>query len=53
MHAAEIMIRQLFILGLVLAACLEFSQGKPFSQAKTMEDYAEGIIQGEQNGGIV
>ena len=43
---AGIMIRKLFILGLVLAACLELSQGKPTSQAKTMEDYAEAIIQG-------
>ena len=45
---AEIMIRKLFILGLVLAVCLELSQGKPISQAKVMEDYAESLIQGEQ-----
>ena len=41
------MIRKLFILGLFLAVCLELSQGKPTSQAKTMEDYAEALIQGE------
>ena len=40
------MIRKLFILGLVLAVCLELSQGKPRPQAKTMEDYAEALMQG-------
>ena len=40
------MIRKLFIVGLVLAVCLELSQGKPSLQAKTMEDYSEALIQG-------
>ena len=46
MPTAGIMIRKLFILSLVLAVCLELSQGKPSPQAKTMEDYAEALIQG-------
>ena len=46
MHTVGIMIRKLFILGLVLAVCLELGQGKPSLQAKTMEDYAEALIQG-------
>ena len=48
MPAAGIMIRKLFILGLVLAVCLELSQGKPSLQAKTMEDYVKALtkIQG-------
>ena len=40
------MFRKLFILGLVVAACLELTQGKPNFQAK-IEDYAEALIQGE------
>ena len=39
------MIRKLFILGLVVAACLVLTQGKPTFQAK-IEDYAEALIQG-------
>ena len=45
MPTAGIMIRKLFILGLVLAACLELSQGKPSLQAKTMEDYVKALTQ--------
>ena len=39
------MIRKLFILGLIVAACLVLTQGKPNFQAK-IEDYAEALIQG-------
>ena len=46
MHTAAIMIRKLFIVGLVSAVCLELSQGRPSLQAKTMEDYAEALIEG-------
>ena len=46
LHLAEIMIRKLFILGLILAVCLELSQGKPSLQAKEMEEYADALIQG-------
>ena len=54
MCIAGIMIRKLFILGLVVAACLQLTQGKPNFQAK-IEDYAEALIQGEQksSSGIV
>ena len=45
MCTAGIMIRKLFILGLVVAACLVLTQGKPTFQAK-IEDYAEALIQG-------
>lgn len=42
------MTQKLLVLGLVLAACLEFSQGKPSPRAKTMEDYVEALLQGKQ-----
>ena len=45
MPIAGIMIRKLFIVGLVLAACLELSQGKPSPQAKITEDYVKALTQ--------
>ena len=44
---AETMIRKLLILGMFVAVCLELSQGKPSSQARMMEEYADALIQGE------
>ena len=46
------MIRKLFILGLVVAACLVLTQGKPTFQAK-IEDYAEALIQGINKNTVV
>jgi hypothetical protein len=45
MHTAGVMTRKLFILGVVLAVCLELSQGKPSLQAKTVEDYLMALTQ--------
>ena len=40
------MTRKLFILGLVLAVCLELSQAKPVPLATIMEEYAKALIYG-------
>ena len=40
------MIRKLFVLGLVLAVCLEIGQGKATFQAKKIKEYTEALIQG-------
>lgn len=44
---AETMIRKLLIVCLFVAVCLELNQGKPSSQAKMMEEYADALVQGE------
>ena len=41
-----VMISKLLIFGLLLVACLEFSQGKPSTEEKMIEEYADGLIQG-------
>ena len=41
-----VMISKLLIFGLLLVACLEFSQGKPSTEEKTIEEYADALIQG-------
>ena len=47
MHTdSRVMTQKLLILGLVLAACLELSQGKPAPLARIMEEYNEALIQG-------
>ena len=52
MCTAGIMIRKLFILGLVVAACLVLTQGKSTFQAE-IEDYAEALIQGIHKNTVV
>ena len=46
MHNAGVMVSKVLIFGLLLVACLEFTQGKPSKEESMIDEYADSLIQG-------